>query len=92
MALVSNESDQVPSPNHATSEFSSHAPASTAWKSSNDTFLSVEEGPATPNVTSSFSLNSTATPTITNESPYKSLAEVLFLGDLSPREMFASEN
>jgi hypothetical protein len=46
MAQVSNESDQVPSPNHATSEISSHAPASTVSKSSKDTFLSVEEGPA----------------------------------------------
>jgi hypothetical protein len=37
-------------------------------------------------------LNSTATPTIANEPPFKSLAEVLFLGDLSPWEMFEREN
>jgi hypothetical protein len=37
-------------------------------------------------------LNSTATPTIANESLFKSLAEVLLLGDLSPREMFEREN
>jgi hypothetical protein len=89
MALVSNGSDQVPNPNHVPSQ---HTPASTVSKSSKDTSLSVEEGPATPNVTSSFSLNSSATPTITSESPYKTPPEVLFLGGLSPREMFASEN
>jgi hypothetical protein len=92
MALVSNESDQVPSPLHATSQFSSHAPAPTVSKSSNDLSLTVEVTPATPNVTTSFPLNSTATPTTTNESPYKTLPDVLFLGGLSLREMFACEN
>jgi hypothetical protein len=94
MALVSNDSDQVPSPNHATSEFSSHAlnPASTVLKSSIDASLSAEEGPATPNVTSSFPSISIATPTIANDSSYKTSPEVVSLGRLTPREMFASEN
>jgi hypothetical protein len=81
MALVSNDSDQVPSPNHATSEFSSHAlnPASTVLKSSIDSSLSAEEGPATPNVTSSLPLISIATPTIANESSYETSPEVVSL-------------
>jgi hypothetical protein len=91
MAL-SNETDQIPDPNHATSQFWTHQPAPTVLKSSEAASLSVEEVPAIPNVTSSFPSNSTATTTISNESSYKNLPEALFLGDLSPREMFANEN
>jgi hypothetical protein len=63
--------------------FCFHSPALTVLKSDKDASLSVEEAPATPNVTSSFPSISTATPTIANKSPYKSL----FLGDLSLREI-----
>jgi hypothetical protein len=85
--VLSDESDQVPS--HAASQFS-HAPEPMVSKSSKDASLSAEETPATPKVTSSPPSISAAIPTIA--SPYKTLLEVLFLGDLSPREMFASEN
>jgi hypothetical protein len=85
--VLSDESDQVP--NHAASQFS-HAPEPMVSKSNKDASLSAEETPATPKVTSSPPSISAAIPTIA--SPYKTLPEVLFLGDLSPREMFASEN
>ena len=93
--FLPDESGQVP--NHTSSQFWSHGSAPTVSKSSEDTSLSVEEVPTTSNVTS-FPSNSTATPTIANESQHETLSEVfrptivLFPGDLLPREIFASEN